>query len=50
MSDMSLRHEPEKKQRETLERLFERTELCVFEMFRKFAWHSNPSGYIEVNC
>jgi len=36
MSDPSLRHEPERRQRETLERLFERTELSTFEMFRAF--------------
>lgn len=36
MSDLSLRHEPEKLQRETLERLFAATELSVFEMFRNF--------------
>ena len=36
MSDASLRHEPERLQREALERLFERTSLSTFEMFRAF--------------
>ncbi len=36
MSDMSLRHEPERLQREALERLFEGSELSTFEMFRAF--------------
>ena len=36
MSDMSSRHEPERRQRETLERLFEQTGLSVFELFRNF--------------
>jgi len=36
MSDMSLRHEPEKKQRELLETLYSQTELSDFEMFRNF--------------
>ncbi|MCK5087311.1 MAG: hypothetical protein KAQ90_07315 [Melioribacteraceae bacterium] len=36
MYDMSLRHEPERLQKETLERLFETTNLSVFEMFRNF--------------
>lgn len=36
MSDMSLRHEPERLQREVLEKLFETTKLSVFEMFRNF--------------
>lgn len=36
MSDMSLRHEPEKKQRELLEKLCSQTELSDFEMFRNF--------------
>ena len=36
MSDMSLRHKPEQLQREALEKLFEVTDLSVFEMFRNF--------------
>lgn len=36
MSDASLRHEPERRQREVLERLFEGTSLSTFEMFRAF--------------
>jgi hypothetical protein len=36
MSDASLRHEPERRQREALERLFERSSLSTFEMFRAF--------------
>jgi hypothetical protein len=36
MSDMSLRHEPERRQREALERLFTQTGLSVFELFRNF--------------
>jgi hypothetical protein len=36
MSDISLRHEPERQQRETLEQLFATTDLSVFEMFRAF--------------
>ncbi len=36
MSDMSSRHEPEKMQREVLERLYTTTQLSVFEMFRNF--------------
>ena len=36
MSDASLRHEPERRQREALEQLFERTSLSTFEMFRAF--------------
>jgi hypothetical protein len=36
MSDISLRHEPERRQRETLEQLFATTGLPVFEMFRAF--------------
>ncbi len=36
MSDMSLRHEPEKLQRKLLEKLYEETGLSVFEMFRNF--------------
>jgi hypothetical protein len=37
MYDMSLRHEPEKHQREILESLYSSTELSAFEMFRNFA-------------
>ena len=33
---MSLKHEPEKFQRESLEKLYEITDLSVFEMFRNF--------------
>jgi hypothetical protein len=36
MSDPASRHEPERRQREALERLFERTSLSTFEMFRAF--------------
>lgn len=36
MSDMSQRHEPERLQREALERLFAGTGLSTFEMFRSF--------------
>lgn len=36
MSDMSLRHVPEKKQREILEILFKNTTLDTFELFRNF--------------
>lgn len=36
MSDMSTRHEPERLQREILEKLFAETELSTFEMFRNF--------------
>ncbi|RME55751.1 hypothetical protein D6779_12095 [Candidatus Parcubacteria bacterium] len=36
MYDMSMRHEPEKLQREVLEQLFQTTHLSVFEMFRNF--------------
>ena len=36
MSDMSLRHEPERLQREALEQLYQTTHLSVFEMFRNF--------------
>lgn len=36
MSDTSLRHEPEKLQREVLEKLYENTALSIFEMFRCF--------------
>lgn len=36
MSDMSERHEPERHQKEELERLFEVTGLSTFEMFRNF--------------
>ena len=36
MSDASLRHEPERRQREVLEGLFDRTSLTTFEMFRAF--------------
>jgi len=36
MADMSERHEPELRQREILERLYENTELTSFEMFRNF--------------
>jgi len=34
--DMSLKHEPERLQREALEELYETSELSVFEMFRNF--------------
>jgi hypothetical protein len=36
MSDPSLRHEPEQKQREVLEEIFKTTDLSVFELFRNF--------------
>lgn len=36
MTDMSARHEPERLQRETLEKLFAQTGLSTFEMFRNF--------------
>jgi hypothetical protein len=36
MSDASLRHEPERLQREALEELLERSSLSTFEMFRAF--------------
>lgn len=36
MLDMSLRHEPERLQKETLEKLYEATNLSVFEIFRNF--------------
>lgn len=36
MSDLSLRHEPERLQRKSLEKLFESSELSVFDMFRNF--------------
>jgi hypothetical protein len=36
MSDMSLRHKPEKLQREALEKLCKGTDLSIFEMFRNF--------------
>jgi len=36
MADMSQNHEPESRQREALERLYEQTELTSFEMFRNF--------------
>ncbi len=36
MKDMSLRHEPEKLQKEILEKLYSNTKLTVFEMFRNF--------------
>ncbi len=36
MPDPSLRHEPERRQREVLEKLFETTDLTIFEMFRNF--------------
>ncbi len=36
MFDASLLHEPERRQREVLEQLFESTDLSVFEMFRNF--------------
>ena len=36
MSDMSLRHAPEKQQKEKLTRLFKNTELTTFELFRNF--------------
>lgn len=36
MSDMAERHEPERKQKEFLETLYENTDLSTFEMFRNF--------------
>lgn len=36
MSDLSLRHIPERLQREVLEKLFRETKLTTFEMFRNF--------------
>lgn len=36
MTDMSERHEPEKLQRQALERLFSSTELSTFDLFRNF--------------
>jgi len=36
MSDPSLRHEPEQKQKEVLEQIFNSTDLSVFELFRNF--------------
>ena len=36
MSDLASRHEPERRQREVLERLFADTSLSTFEMFRAF--------------
>lgn len=36
MSDMANRHEPEQKQRESLEQLYSSTELTTFELFRNF--------------
>lgn len=36
MSDPSLRHEPEQKQKEVLEQIFRSTDLSVFELFRNF--------------
>jgi hypothetical protein len=36
MSDPASRHEPERRQREALEQLFERTALSTFELFRAF--------------
>lgn len=36
MSDMSARHEPERLQREALERLFASTDLSTFDLFRNF--------------
>lgn len=36
MNDMSSRHEPERLQRELLEKLFDSSELTTFEMFRNF--------------
>ena len=37
MADISLHHENERRQRETLEKLFQQTALSSFEMFRNFA-------------
>ena len=36
MSDMANRHEPEKRQKELLEKLYSTTELTTFELFRNF--------------
>lgn len=36
MADASLRHEPERLQKEVLEKLYESTDLTTFEMFRNF--------------
>jgi hypothetical protein len=36
MSDLSLRHEPERLQREKLEELFGSVDMSIFEMFRSF--------------
>lgn len=36
MRDLAERHEPERKQREVLERLYKSTDLAMFEMFRNF--------------
>ncbi|NBP39832.1 MAG: macrocin-O-methyltransferase, partial [Betaproteobacteria bacterium] len=36
MSDMSNRHEPEKRQKELLEQLYASSELTTFELFRNF--------------
>lgn len=36
MPDMSEKHEPERLQREMLEKLYEQTDLSIFEMFRNF--------------
>ncbi len=36
MSDLSLRHEPERRQREILDNLFEDTQQSVFDLFRSF--------------
>jgi hypothetical protein len=36
MSDASLRHEPERRQREALEDIFEHSSLSTFDMFRAF--------------
>lgn len=36
MSDLSLRHEPERRQKEILEELFSNTQLSNFELFRNF--------------
>ena len=36
MYDMSMKHEPEKKQKEILEKVFTQTSLTTFELFRNF--------------
>ncbi|WP_150526420.1 TylF/MycF/NovP-related O-methyltransferase [Roseibium sediminis] len=36
MSDLSERHEPEKRQRDALEKLFSQTQLSPFDLFRNF--------------